>query len=168
IGVIAHIPYFQRGVFRNFALKAKAPAVDLVRSEVVGDGGLHVAARIKREPLQLWRQLRPDVRPERVSRPNHTGRDLRPGKAGQEDNRRGVGYVQIDVVERRVIEQAIAAAEDGLAVAGEEPAPLWRVGEAQAWPKAGLRGIQFGEDACRQRNVMTPERGGGVVLALRG
>src|SRR5215467_6949553 len=103
-----------------------------------------------------------------MSRHDHAGRDLRPGKAVQENNWRGVRYVQINVVERRIIQKAIAAAEDRLAVTGEEPAPLWRVGKAKARPKAGLGGIQFWEDARRQWNVLAPEGGGRIGLALRG
>src|ERR1043166_5432035 len=90
-----------------------------------------------------------------MRRQDHTGRNLRRGKGVQENNRRRVGDVEIDVVERRIIKQTIAAAEDGLAVPGDGPAPVWCVRKANAWTKTLVWGIQVGRGALRKWNIQT-------------
>src|ERR1700704_5229974 len=106
-----------------------------------------------------------------MRRQNHAGRDLRTGEGVQEDHRRGVSDVEIDVVKRRIIEEAIAAAEDGLAMPGQESTPIRRIGKSKAGTEAGGWGIEFGRGALRKRNVLAPEcrsriaftRGGQVI-----
>src|SRR6476660_4768572 len=95
---------------------------------------------------------------------NHAGRDLRTGEGVQENHRRGIGDVEIDVVIRRIVEEAIAAAKHGLAMSGQEPAPVWCVRKPKTRPKALGWGVEFGRGALRKRNVLAPERGSRIAF----
>src|SRR5579871_867544 len=170
ISVIAHITQFHGGVAGDFTFQTKIPAVDFVRTKVVGDSYLTraEAAWIEDQLLQLRRELSPYVRAKRVRRQNHAGRDLRTGEGVQENHRCGVGDVEIDVVERRIIQETIAAAEHGFAMPSQEAAPAWRVRKSKARPETFGWRIEFGRGALRERNVLAPERGSGIAFALRG
>src|SRR4051812_34760818 len=101
-----------------------------------------------------------------MRRQNHAGRDLRTGEGVQENHRCGVSDVEIDVVERRIIKETIAAAEYGLAMPRQEPAPVWCIRKADARAKTLGWGVQLGRSALGKRNILAPECGSRVAFAL--
>src|SRR5215831_16178312 len=86
----------------------------------------------------------------------------------QEYFRRRGSNVQVDVVERRIIQQAITAAECGLAITGQETTPLRRVHKAHGRPKAVLRSRDGWQGANAERQGRVPEGGCRVALTLGG
>src|SRR5258708_9054460 len=136
-GVVASIADFQRRVLAYFALKAKAPGLDLVRPKVVAQSSFIQVAGIEEVVL--------DDASSRESGPNigtcwdgwQRGHCAHGWVGGgiqrlQEAIRRRSRDVQEDVVERRIVEQPVPAADSGLAMAGHEAAPLRGIGEADA------------------------------------
>ncbi len=73
----------------------------------------------------------------------------------QEDLRRRSGDVEINVIERRIVEKTVAATDDRLSVAGKNATPLGRVREAGTRSKAAFARWQAWEytHAKRQRRV---------------
>src|SRR4051812_28686722 len=103
-----------------------------------------------------------------MRRQDHAGRYLRTSEGVQEDHWCGVSDVEIDVVERRIIKESIAAAEDGLAVPRHEPAPVWCIRKTQARTETLGWSIEVGRGALRKRNVLAPECGSRIAFALSG
>src|SRR5262249_61136867 len=68
-----------------------------------------------------------------------------PRKRRQENLGGGIELFDVDVIERRVKQEAVTAANGRLAMAGDESAPLWLVSEAHARAKAVLGRREGGE-----------------------
>src|SRR5262249_51792008 len=82
--------------------------------------------------------------------------------------RSGSRLIEVDVVERRIIQHAEAAAERGLAISGQEAAPLRRIDKARRRSKAVLGSRNGGVGATAQGQRRIPEGSRRVAFALCG
>src|ERR1043166_4200170 len=135
-----------------------------VRAKIGIKNGLILRARIKGIGRKRGSQGGPHIRSGRQGR--WIGQAS--GERLQEPERRCGGNVQEDVVERRIIDQSITAANCRLAMAGDGSAPLWLIGESNHGTVAVLhrRNGRVGPHGKRQR--LQPESGGRIAFAFRG
>src|SRR4029077_12937564 len=90
------------------------------------------------------------------------------GERLQEAKRRCGGNVQEDVVERRIIDQAITAANCRLAMAGDSSAPLWLKRKSKHGNVAVLHRWNGWVCPHRKRQGLQPESGSRIAFALCG
>src|SRR5579872_484436 len=135
VSAVARVANFESGVLGDLALDAQAVGMNLVRPEVRTHVGFGEGPRIKHSQGYGGCDRRSYVRPCR-----HCGQSMgsRRGQALQENHGRRGGFIDKDVVVRRVIEEAVSAAYGGFAVAGKEATPLRVIGKTQAGPEAVL------------------------------
>src|SRR5882762_3987603 len=119
--MVADIAGFNRRVFCDFAFHTEAPGLHTVRPEVGRDGGLILRAWIDDPWRQRSRQLGPDIGSGGLGR-HWQSSSIGPREALEKHLRRRGGYIQIDVVERRVIQVTIAATDHRSTIAGEPAA----------------------------------------------
>src|SRR5262249_26366764 len=112
----------------DLAFKAQAPALHLVRAEVRRRGCLGQVTRIQLpdERSQACEKQRPNIRGGRNRGKRRSGYGVKQGGGC------APRVVQDDVVERGVIGHPVTAPDGGLAMTGDEAAPLRRVGKAKA------------------------------------
>src|SRR5450432_899174 len=108
--------------------------MNFIRPKIRRERSFTERSGIKYALQQLRRELRTYVRASWVGGQRQRSRRGRGCRAESivEYFRRRCGHVGIDVVERRIIQQAIAATNDRLAVTGKHASPLRRIGEADA------------------------------------
>src|SRR5262249_48443611 len=114
--LVAHITGLDGLVFGDLPLHAKTPGVNPLRREVGSDIGLSGGSRIEDSLLQKRRQLGPHIGTCGRRQQRLVG-GVGPGKGLQEDRGSRGRNVGVNVVERRIVGVAIAAAEDSLASA---------------------------------------------------
>src|ERR1700739_35036 len=172
--MIAHVPCLENSPTSDFALDAQTPLVRLLRFKVGRNTGVIEAPRVENPCRQISRKQRTNIRPGRI------GWQLNPcggraGKCVEQGYGSGRSDIGIDVVERRVIRDAVAAANDRFSIAGEfaaeprspgkthgrSPTILRRIerreggdGKGQLWVEKGIRSglIRSGqliEEVCR-------------------
>src|SRR5215469_635851 len=164
--MVTHVACFNGLVLSDLALHPKAPGVYLVGPEVSRNVGLILNARVENPGLDEWGQLSANDRTGWHGR-QRLGVGAAPGKALQEDLRSRARDVEINVVERGIVEVAIAPAKDCLA-ASEPSTPLRRVGKSYARTKTIGGRVNRRERARRERDRRVPERRCRIRFALGG
>src|ERR1700675_255829 len=119
--MVSHVACFEDSAGKNLPLQSERPFMRLLRSKVRGDAGVIEGPWIKHAAHQSGSQIGTIVRPGGVGKQGVCANRGGSGRESlQEDDGGRARDVQVDVVKRRVIRQAIAAAYNGFPVAPHE------------------------------------------------
>src|ERR1700687_6094912 len=163
---VPDVPRLKSCMSTEFTLEPKAPFMHAVWSEFRSHVGAGKAARVEYSQRQLTGERGSDVRARRHCRQ----RICRCGfacEALQQYLRGRTRNVQVDVVERRIVAEAISATEDGFAIARQKATPLRTVGEPYARPNAVFGRWDCRKCCNRKRQCRIPEWIGTRLLFRR-